>query len=77
MNLAKFLKTPFVTKHLRWLLLDLLENTDATVDHDIDPDEMFNKKFLLLSLLPLLFNYMKQVKNTSRIEMLLFDMMYL
>ena len=77
MDLAKFLKTPFVTKHLRWLLLDLLENTDATVDHDTDPDEMFNKNFLLLSLLPLLFNYMKQVKNASRIEMLLFDMMYL
>ena len=77
MNLAKFLKTPFPTKHLRWLLLDLLENTDATVDHGTDPDEMFNKNFLLLSLLPLLFNYMKQVKNTRRIEMLLFDMMYL
>ena len=41
-NFAKFLRTPFLIEHLRWLLLDIskhLDTRDVECDYDTDSDD--------------------------------------
>ena len=42
MNFAKFLRTPFLTEHLWWLLLDIAKHPDTRdveCDYDTDSDD--------------------------------------
>ena len=53
-NFAKFVRTPFLTEHIRWLLLniddDVDDNDDDADDHNTHDDNLKNRN--VIGLLP-------------------------